>query len=287
MLRALTPACALVLLVGCASQVAPPAPARADAPVSAAARQEAITGGLSEAEFKALHRPPTNVPPPPQGVRAEVGGAACYLALPRGARAPLPGVVVMHEWWGLNDNIRHWADRLAAEGYAALAVDLYDGTVATTADEAMDAVQKVDGERALEILRAAQRFLREDPRVRAPRTACIGWCFGGTKTLEFALAEPELDAAVMYYGHPITDAARLGALHAHLLGIFGARDRSIPPERVEAFRQALTAAGATFTLREYDAEHAFANPSSARYDEGHAAAAWDEARAFLARELRR
>lgn len=244
-----------------------------------------IAGGLTEAEFKALHAAPAGAAVALKGVEVEVGGAKAYLSLPAGAKAPLPGVVVVHEWWGLNDNVKHWADRIAADGYAALAVDLYGGTIAKTADEAMAAIQKVDDAKALAVLRAGHEFLVKDERVRAPRTASIGWCFGGRKSLELALAEPELDGAIVYYGNPITDPNALAPLKAELLGVFGSRDKSIPTEKVSAFRSALTAAGKKFEIREYDADHAFANPSNPRYDEANAGKAWEVARAFLRRVL--
>ncbi len=246
---------------------------------------EKIAGGLTEAEFKALHDAPAGKVPALKGKDLTVGGAKAYLSLPPNAKAPMPGVVVIHEWWGLNDNIKHWTDRLAAEGYAALAVDLYGGTVATTSDEAMAAIQKVDDAKAIEIMRAGHAFLVQDERVRAPRTACIGWCFGGRKSLELALSEPELDGAIVYYGNPVLEPAQLAPMKAELLGIFGALDKSIPPEKVEEFRKALDAAGKVFSLHEFEAYHAFANPSNPRYDEVHAGEAWELSRAFLRRIL--
>jgi carboxymethylenebutenolidase len=291
--RALTLA-PLVLLAACAARSAslPPEPGGAHGTASAAAPApaprgpaEALTGGLGEAEFKALHAAPAGSVAPLRGTSVAVGGAQAYLSLPPDARAPLPGVLVIHEWWGLNDNVKHWTDRIASEGYAALAVDLYDGVIARTADEAMAAIQEVDDERAMAILRAGHAFLAQDERVQAPRTASIGWCFGGRKSLELALAEPGLDGAIVYYGNPITEAAALAPMRAELLGVFGTRDKSIPAEKVAAFRAALREAGKRADVREYDADHAFANPSNPRYDEQNAAQAWEVARAFLKRVL--
>jgi carboxymethylenebutenolidase len=240
---------------------------------------------ITEEEFKALHKPPSNVAPPRHGEMIEIDGTRAYLSLPAEAKTPMPGVVVIHEWWGLNENIMYWADRLAAEGYAAIAVDLYGGIVATDTDTAYSAMNAVDPVRAVHTMVAAEEFLRTSPRILAPRTASIGWCFGGSQSLQLALASPELDAAVVYYGNPIVDAAKLAPMHAELLGIFGTRDRSIPPEKVAAFEKALAAANKTATIRSFDAEHAFANPSSARYDEGAAAEAWTIVRAFLKSKL--
>lgn len=242
---------------------------------------------VSEDEFKAMHLPPDNVAPPRRGQRIELGGTSAYLSLPEGQTAPMPGVVVIHEWWGLNENIEYWTDRIAAEGYAAIAVDLYGGIVAKDASQASEAMKSVDRERAVGTLRAAVKFLETDPRILAPRTASIGWCFGGAQSLQLALSEPTLDAAVIYYGRLETDPARLAAVNANVLGIFGSRDKSIPAEDVAAFEAGLREMGKSVTIKTYDAEHAFANPSSARYDQGAAADAWQTARAFLRDNLLR
>jgi carboxymethylenebutenolidase len=246
----------------------------------------AWTGDVSDTEFEAMHEHSDRVEPDRTGTMIEIDGNRAYLSLPADAKPPLPGIVVIHEWWGLNEHIQHQADRLAAEGYAALAVDLYFGETATDPEGAMALMQAVDTDVAVGILRDAHRFLVEDPRIQAARTGSIGWCFGGGMSLQLALAEPDLDACVIYYGHLVTDPAKLAGLHAEVLGIFGTRDPSIPPDAVADFAEAMTTAGKTFTIRNYDANHAFANPSSARYDEDAASAAWKETRAFLARILK-
>ncbi|WP_426755726.1 dienelactone hydrolase family protein [Myxococcus sp. Y35] len=249
-------------------------------------REPSPTGAVSEAEFKALHTLREDAPPKLKGEEVEVAGTKAYLSLPEGAQGPLPAVIVIHEWWGLNDHIRHWTDRLAAEGYAALAVDLYGGKVATTRDEALSLLKAVDPARAQETLEAAHAFLQQDARVKATRTGSIGWCFGGGWSLRTAMALPELAAAVMYYGNPVTDPQALASIRAPLLGIFGTRDASIPPETLQAFREGLAAAGVRHYLLEFEADHAFANPSGERYDERAAAAAWQQVTAFLDQHLR-
>ena len=241
---------------------------------------------LSEAAFKALHQHRGDEPPPLRGHDVVFDGFRGYLSLPEGEVAGRPAVVVLQEWWGLNDNIKHWADRLALDGYIALAPDLYEGKVARDPDEAMGLMKAVEPARALQIVRAAHAFLRSDPRALAQRTAFLGWCFGGHWALTAAIHEVEATAAVMYYGVPIMDVEQLRKLRGPLLGIFGDRDQSIPPDRVAAFREALQQAGVGATLLGYDADHAFANPSSARYDEERAAEAWREVRVFLARHLK-
>jgi carboxymethylenebutenolidase len=248
-----------------------------------------LTGALSEEAFKSLHQLRTDQPPPLRGAMIDLPGTGtrAYLSLPaRDATAPLPGLVVIQEWWGLNDHIKHWADRLAADGYAALAVDLYAGRVATTPDSAMALMQAVDEARARDILLAGHRFLAADRRIQAARRGSIGWCFGGRMSLELALQAPDLDAAVVYYGRPVTDPERLRAIKAHLLGIYGTRDASIPPDSVDALERALEAAEVKHRILRYDAGHGFANPSAANYDEKNAGAAWAEARAFLAQHVK-
>jgi len=240
------------------------------------------TGVLDEAAFAALHELRDDAAPERRGEPIELAGTRAYLSRPADEE-PLGGVVVIHEWWGKNEHIEHWADRLASDGYVALAVDLYGGVVAKTREEAQAAMAEVDEDAALATLRAAHAYLQGE--LGLERTASIGWCFGGGWSLRLALAEPELDAAVMYYGRLVTDVEALRGLEADVLGIFGERDEGIPPSAVAEFRAAMAQAGASLELHSYDAEHAFANPSSARYDERHASEAWEETRAFLCARL--
>ena len=243
-----------------------------------------FTGVLDEESFAALHELTDKPTQPLRGVDVEVAGEIGYLSLPESGEF-LGGVVVIHEWWGLNDHIRHWTDRLAQDGYAALAIDLYEGQVATTREKARALYGSVDATKALATLKAAHAFLVEDERVKAERTASIGWCFGGGWSLQLALNEPALDASVIYYGRLINDPKLLESIQADVLGVFGNRDMGIPPSAVEDFANGMKAAKRSLTLRQYDAEHAFANPSSGRYDAKNAALAWGETRAFLCRVL--
>lgn len=270
---------------GPATKSAENARARNAGSVERGTHDEMLAGSFTEEEFKALHQPPANGADKRRGEMIELAGSRAYLSLPVGLAAPMPGIVVVHEWWGLNENTMYCADRLAAEGMAAIAVDLYGGVVAKTVEEASRAMGSVDRKRSLEILLAAHRFLKEDPRIQALHRACIGWSFGGGESLRLALAASDLDAAVVYYGNPITNPLELAPMNAKLLAIFGSRDKRIPPEDIAAFERALTAAGKDFEIRVYPGEHFFANPSSAFYDEKSAAAAWNEVRAFLNRKL--
>ncbi len=256
--------------------------------VGCSTKTEAKTEGLAEADFKKLHELRGDKAPAPRGEMIDLDGTKAYLSLPAGAsaKAPLPGVVVIHEWWGLNQHIKHWTDRLADEGYAALAVDLYGGNVADNRNDAMKYMRSVDREAALATCKRAERFLREDPRTRAPKTASIGWCFGGAQSLRMALNIPTLDAAVIYYGHLVDDPEQLKSIQAAVLGVFGNQDRSINPAAVSRFEKGLQEAGRSYRILRYDANHAFANPSSARYAQEAATDAWKQVREFLHTELR-
>jgi carboxymethylenebutenolidase len=247
----------------------------------AAGAASSATGSVSEEAFKAMHDLTAKAPPAPRGKTVRIAGIDAYLSLPEAAKPPLPALVVIHEWWGLNGHIKHWADRLAAEGYAALAVDLYGGRVTENRDSAMAYMKSVDEARARELLLAAHAFLKSDARVKATRRGSIGWCFGGGQSLRLAIAAPDLDAAVIYYGFPVTDAKELSRIEAHLLGIFGNRDAAIMPQAVDAFEAALDEAGVAHQILRFDADHAFANPSGGRYDEAAAAAAWRATCEFL------
>ena len=240
---------------------------------------------LTEQEFAALHELKTGEAPKLSGAMVTIAKQKHYLALPKNQAAPMPAVLVIHEWWGLNDHIKHCADRLAAEGYAALAVDLYRGKVGTTRDQALELMKSVDAEQAKATVDAAMKFLKADPRIRATRRASLGWCFGGGWSLQTAITQPELDACVVYYGRMPTDAKQLARIQAPMLGVFGSKDRGIPPAKVKAFEEAMRKAKKSFRPLMYDANHAFANPSSARYDQKNAAAAWRETQAFLKKHL--
>lgn len=288
---------AIVSSAGCdrdgpAPPAAPPTPASAAPAAPAASAPPAgayseHTGILDEEGFKKLHALQPRAAPARKGVTVSIGEGRAYLSLPVSAKPPLPAVIVIHEWWGLNEHVMHWADRLAADGYAALAVDLFGGQVATTSDRAMQLIKSVEADKAKAALISAHDFVEKDERVEATSTGVVGWCFGGKWAVELAIAEPDLDATVAYYGHVTTDVAQLKKIRSPVLAVFGNRDASIPASHVDGFEKALTQAGVKQRVLRYDADHAFANPSGARYDEKAATAAWKESRAFLAQHLKR
>jgi carboxymethylenebutenolidase len=209
-----------------------------------------------------------------------------YLARPMGAEGPLPGVIVIHEWWGLNDNIRSMAEQLAGQGYRALAVDLYGGASASTPDEAqtlMRAALEKSGE-LTENLKQAYAYLSDGGQ----KVGTIGWCFGGGWSLQTALVLPEdIDATVIYYGRVVTEKAELEKLRMPILGIFGAEDDGIPVDSVRAFESALKELGKNASIHVYEgANHAFANPSGQNYKAEPANDAWQKTLAFFGEHLK-
>jgi carboxymethylenebutenolidase len=210
-----------------------------------------------------------------------------YIARPVAASGDLPGLIVIHEWWGLNDNIRQVTDRLAGEGYVALAVDLYGGGVATTPKEAMGLMQNLNNSvpAAESNLRQAYTYLNDD--MSAPRIGVIGWCLGGRWSLQAALFMPDaIDAMVMYYGSVVTDKAQLITLQMPVMGNFAENDPIIPLDEVMEFSATLEALGKTADIKIYEgAKHAFSNPSGLAYDPVAAGDAWMRSTTFLAQYL--
>ncbi len=210
-----------------------------------------------------------------------------YLAMPADAAEPLPGLIVIHEWWGLNDNIRAAAERLAGEGYIALAIDLYNGQVAANPAEAQTLMGELmaNQDAGVNNLRQAHHYLKA--YALSPSVAAIGWCLGGGWALQGALAlGQELDGAVMFYGRVVTDAATLDGLQTPLLGLFAGQDRAIKVADVDKFRGALQQLGKDATIHVYPGvDHAFANPSGGNYDAVAAEDAWTRTVEFLRTHL--
>jgi len=204
------------------------------------------------------------------------------LAVPHGQAEG--SILLVHEWWGLNDQIKSVASEFASQGYTALAVDLYNGNVAGTADGARSLMNTVDPKAATQTLDVWVRWLREHA-LPGGKVATIGWCFGGGWALNASLASP-IDATVIYYGDVAKTAEELASLQGPVLGHFALHDQWINKQMVSGFEAAMDAAGKPYTNYWYDAQHAFANPTSARYDAGDAALAWQRTSDFLKQELR-
>ncbi len=197
------------------------------------------------------------------------------------------GLVVIHEWWGLNDNIKRMTDRLAGEGYGVLAVDLYGGQQADTPEVAKTLVAAVtaDPDRARQNLQGAYDYVAQQPGTDL--IGSLGWCFGGGWSLQMALGLPQdLDGAVIYYGRLETDKTILESLQVPILGLFGGLDGSPDPDTVRRFEQTLQELDKPIEVHVYaDADHAFANPSGTRYNAEAAEDAWQKTLVFLQQTL--
>ncbi|HET9406235.1 MAG TPA: dienelactone hydrolase family protein [Candidatus Sulfotelmatobacter sp.] len=204
-------------------------------------------------------------------------------------KGPFPALIVIHEWWGLNDWVKEQASKLSDQGYVTLAVDLYRGKVATTPEMAHEIMRGVPEDRARRDLHAAFEYLASQPNVKKDRIGAIGWCMGGGYALDVALQEPTLAADVINYGHLATDTDALKKIHAPILGLFGAQDHGIPPEDVRKFGAALDGMGKNAEIKIYpDAGHAFENPNNKDgYRPEDAADAWKLTTDFLAKNLKK
>jgi carboxymethylenebutenolidase len=206
------------------------------------------------------------------------------LALPAAA-APAGAVILAHEWYGLNDDMRRLADRFAAEGFVALSVDLFDGHVATDAAGAMQLAGALKTPVAVAVIAAAADALRALPSVNG-KVAVTGFCLGGAMAVAAVCAVPGLAAAVPFYGIPKPEYVDWSRGDAPLLGHYGRRDPVIPVERPQALADAANAAGRSFELHFYEAGHAFMREGDAgAYDAPSAALAWERTVAFLRARL--
>ncbi len=185
-----------------------------------------------------------------------------YLVLPSGS-GKHGAIIVIHEWWGLNDWVKEQTQKYAAQGYVAMAVDLYRGKSAETADDAHILMRGLPDDRGLRDLEAAFAYLSARPEVDAGKIGTIGWCMGGGWSIKLAVDQPKLAAAVVNYGSLPTDPANIAKIKAPVLGNFGGDDQGIPPPAVKAFESALKANGKTADIKIYEgAGHAFENPNN-------------------------
>lgn len=211
-----------------------------------------------------------------------------YLAEPATANAP--AIVVIQEWWGLNDQIKGVADRLATAGYQALVPDLYRGKSTVEAEEAHHLMTGLDfGDAASQDIRGAVQFLK----ARAPKVGLTGFCMGGALTLLGATQAPELDAAAIWYGCPPLDYIDASKIKAPLLGHWATQDEFFKIDVVDGLEAKLTAAGVGYEFHRYLAHHAFANETAVgptrtpatQYDPVWAQQAWDRTLRFFGKHL--
>ena len=205
------------------------------------------------------------------------------LAVP--AKTPAPAVILIHEWWGLNDHIKAVAAEYAKEGYLAVAVDLFNGSVASDRQGALKQIKSLDPKVATETMAAWVDLMRGDEKGNG-KVATVGWCFGGGWSLNTSLAT-SVDATVIYYGNVKKSADQMKALKGPVLGHFGTLDKNINKEMVGGFEKAVADAGLSgqVTVHWYEADHAFANPTGARYDAEDAKLSWQRTLAFLKENL--
>lgn len=210
-----------------------------------------------------------------------------YLVKPANATSSTPALLVVHEWWGLNDNMRQTADRLAGEGYIALVADLYGGETASIPKEAIKLMTALmaDTTKGDENVKQAYRYLNET--VGAPRIGSIGWCMGGRWSLRTAVLFPdEIDATVIYYGNTTDDEAELAPLQMPVLGNFAAEDPVVKVESVKSFTAVMENLGKDIDVKIYEgAQHGFSNPSGMAYNPEAAEDAWRRTMGFLTEHL--
>lgn len=212
-----------------------------------------------------------------------------YLAEPQ-AGAKAPAMVVIQEWWGMNDQIRGVADKLAAAGYRALVPDLYRGKATVDAKEAEHLMKGLNfGDAAGQDIRGAVQFLKKD----SPKVGVTGFCMGGALTILSACNVPEADSAVVWYGFPPLEYVDAAKIKAPMLGHFATRDQAFPIGKVDELEKKLRAASVKFEFHRYDAKHAFANETAnekkldmLEYNPKAAELAWKRTMDFLAKTLK-
>ena len=222
-----------------------------------------------------------------RGKKLSLGNdASGYLSLPSG-KGKHPAIIVIQEWWGMNEWILQQTDRFASQGYVALAVDLYRGKATSDPEVAHELMRGMPEDRAMSDLKTGFNYLAARDDVDASRIGVIGWCMGGGYSLALATVEPRVAATVMNYGRLVTDPATIAKIESPLLGNFGALDRGIPPADVSAFDAAMRKAGKSSDVKVYDgAGHGFMNPNNKDgYVAGAAKDAWARIDSFFAKRL--
>jgi carboxymethylenebutenolidase len=224
----------------------------------------------------------------PDTALVRLGGAApinAFVAYPA-VKGKAPAVIVVHEWWGLDGEIRSVARRLAAEGYVAIVPDLYHGRVSYDPEQTQAWSRALEPESALADLDATMAWLATQSRVQTGRVAVIGFGMGGTFALEYGIHEPGVRAVVMFYGVPITDAGRLPPLKAPVLAHFGQLDEATPEGMVNQFRMAMSIAGRSAEIHLYPgAGHAFMSDAQPTFQPESARRAWARTLAFLQKQV--
>jgi carboxymethylenebutenolidase len=238
----------------------------------------------SDADFRAAHQPDFLRHYEAVGGMVEfpvAGGANGKAYVVKAANETTKYLMIFHEWWGLNNNTKREADEWSKElNINVIAVDLYDGKEATTPDEAGKLMQANDAKRASAIIKGAAKYCGKKATFRT-----LGWCFGGGWSLQAALQlKKKAKACVMYYGMPEKDVNLLKKLQCNVTFIHASKDQWINDRVVEEFEKNMQAAGKGLAVHRYDADHAFANPTSPRYHEASAKASRQAVKEFLTKK---
>jgi len=230
----------------------------------------------------------------PQGQRvayfADNAATSGYLAVPEGD-GPFPAVLLIHEWNGLVERIQQTADAFAAQGYVALAADLYQGQTGSNREENIALMQAARGDEQaiIDNLDAAVNYLRtQTPAGANARVASIGWCFGGGIALSYAIGSDAHDGTAIFYGSLLDDPEQMAHIHHEVYGTFAAEDRGIPVQQVDAFVAALRSAGVDNDVHIYDhVQHGFwlHNERDPEHNQPAAIHAWNRLKAYLQRVL--
>jgi carboxymethylenebutenolidase len=207
-------------------------------------------------------------------------GSGYYI---EGASSSSQWIFVIHEWWGLNDYIKNEAEKLHSTFPFSniLCLDMYDGSVATTREEASKLMQTANPQRLESIVKGASSYAGPKAKI-----ASIGWCFGGGWSSKIAtMLGSKMSACVIYYGMPVLDNDQLKNVHCPTLGIFADKDNWITPAKALEFKEKLMALNQEVEIYQYPAAHAFANPSNPNYDKVNAEDAWAKTIAFFQKHI--
>ncbi|EKE12021.1 MAG: Dienelactone hydrolase family protein [uncultured bacterium] len=207
-----------------------------------------------------------------------------YLAWPKG-KERYPGIVMIHDYWGLNEEIKQLAQRLAKNGYNVLVVDLFYGQVTSDPERAMKLIKTIGQSESLKNMRAAASYLRAE--FESERIASIGWGFGGSQSLQLGLSGEKINGIVIYCGNVFSGKEFLKKLTCPVLGIFGERDELVSVGIVKEFEKSLKTLQIENEIYVYPGKgHSFANPLSSEFSPIDAKDAWEKTLAFLNRNLK-
>ncbi len=218
----------------------------------------------------------------PEAIELTTRNGETFSAYACGDEEARAGVLILHEWWGLKPHNRLWAERLADQGYKALAIDLYDGRVTDDPEQAATWMREIDQAAADRKLIAAIETLTAGDR----KLGVYGCSFGGKQAMQASLLRPDaVSATALAYCRMETDADKLAHLQGPVLAIYAQQERTWP-EKQALFEQAMKSAGKLTRSVSYDAAHGFTNPTSPHYDAAADKDAWRELLEFFAQHLK-